>query len=122
MLYKKCGISINKIPRRWIAEINIYSELQNPLWLVNEQTAKKIIKKCRRLPYYISGIPRFRDTLNNGCKLAGTGYLVIHSYGSIVVIYDKNIIEIKEDTDFTVENEILKSAPEVVYKKIYFYI
>ena len=120
MPYKKYRAFENK--KRWIAEINIYSKLQNPFWIVNEQNVKRIIKICRELPYHTTGIPQLNETQTNGCKLSGPNDSVIHSFGRIILIYKKNIIAIKEDIDFTVENEILKSAPERVYKKIYFYI
>lgn len=107
---------------RWIVEVKIYSEMQNPTWIIKKQLVNKILKLINGLPLYENGFPevvvknRVRQTLTN------SEYFSVHCFEGFLVIHKGNLIVIREDIECTVENVILKSAPDQLYKNIYHYI
>lgn len=103
---------------QWIVEVNIYEGLQNPFWVLKTGTINKLIKMLKKLPLYKNGIPDLIKKSYKGCVLFNMNNQRIVCGEGYVMIYDNNMIEIKEDCDYTVENEILRAAPENIYKEV----
>jgi len=106
----------------WFAGIMIYSELQNPYWTVNERLAKRLLKVTKKLPFYNKGVPGFISKLYKGCTLTDSEDFTLQCFDGILIICDRNMIEFREDIDYVIEREILKSVPDEIYKKVYHYI
>ncbi len=106
----------------WSAEANIYNELSNPRWAITPRFAGRLIVLAGMLPEYNKGIPCIISKKNKGCIIANSDGRVLTSMNGIVILIAGKEIEIKEDADYIIENEILRSAPWNVYKEIYHYL
>lgn len=105
-----------------VAEVTIYSEIQNPSWAMKKSMANRLLRLTKRLPCYYQGIPDISEKDYKGCVLTISKGYTIHCCNGFLVIYEKNVIQFKEDTNCVIENEILRSAPDEVYKQIYYFI
>jgi hypothetical protein len=100
----------------------IYSGLKNPTWTIKDYKGSKLIKLSKRSPEYIGGIPALVTKGYKGCILSDSKGVRISCSNGFLIIYDKSVIEFREDVNCTIENEILRSAPGEVYKQIYHFI
>jgi hypothetical protein len=107
---------------QWIVEVKIYSEIQNPTWVMKKQSVNKVMKLINRLPLHKNGFPE--EVIKNHAMqtLTNSEDFTVHCFNQILVIYKENLIEIREDLDCAVENEIVKSAPDKIYKEVRHYI
>jgi hypothetical protein len=105
-----------------VAEVKIYSEIQNPSWAMKKSMANRLLRLSKRLPCYYRGIPDISERGYKGCVLTNSEGFTIHCCNGLLVIYEKNVIEFKEDKNCFIENEILRSAPEEIYKEISYFL
>lgn len=103
---------------QWTAMIRINNEIQNPEWAIKNSEANKFQKLMKMLPFYQGIIPNIALE-NNRCEIRNTQGIKIVCYNGFVVSYNSGLIVIKSDSDYTLENEILKSMPENVYKEVF---
>lgn len=118
----EADVSNDVLNTQWTAEVSINNEIQNPEWVIKESEAKKLLKLLKKLPLYQERIPNLLVENNKWCALRNTGRHKIVCYKGFVVSYDSGLIIIKSDKDCMLENEILKSMPENIYKEIFHFI
>jgi len=114
--------NIDENDEQWIAVINLYHELVNPAWIMNKGKVQKLIKMVRNLPANKGGIPDLDAEKNKGCTVKSSKGPRIICFKGSVIFYENNLIEIKQDTDFKIENEIMRSAPANIYKEVCHFI
>ncbi len=104
------------------AETNIYRKMENPSWKIKKNFVRRLIKISCSLPPCSAGIPEIESDNPTGCILSDSGGIILSASRGMVVLYFNRIIEVKQDCNYCIENEILKSAPCKIYREIYHYI
>ncbi len=96
--------------------------MQNPFWPIKTSEANKLIILLKKLPIYEEGIPETINEKYKGCVLDNLNGSRITCHKGFVISYVNNLIEIKQDSDYTIENEILRLAPDNIYKEVRHFI
>jgi hypothetical protein len=67
-------------------------------------------------------IPEISINGFGGCTVTNSDGFTLLCANGIVILYEKNVIEIRKDAELAIENAILTSAPDEVHKEIYPYL
>lgn len=104
------------------AQTRVYMKMSNPSWNIDRKLVNKLIKMALALPHYDGLFPFFDEGNPSGSILSDSKGPKLWANEDYVVLYTGKIIEVRHDSDRIIENEILRSAPEEIYKEICHYI
>ena len=104
------------------AQTRVYLKMANPSWEIDSKLVNRLYKLSLGLPPYNGLFPGFDGNKPAGTIISDSNGLLLHANMDCVVLYFGKVIEVRYDAERTIENEILRSAPDEIYKEICHYI
>jgi len=104
------------------AQTRVYMKMANPSWEIDRKLVNRLYKLSLGLPAYNRLFPEFDKDKPDGTIITDSNGLLLRANEDFVVLYFGKIIEVRYDGNRMIENEILRSAPDEIYKEICHYI
>jgi len=104
----------------WQVEMKIHEDLQGINWEINNKIANGIVKIFNKLPTYKKGFPNLNKTGLFTCSIHHETNDFICTLNDLVIGYKCNVFEVKMDGLDIIKNEIIKTCPEHIKRKIIF--
>jgi hypothetical protein len=104
------------------AQTRVYRKMTNPSWEIDRKLLNKLYKLSLALPAYNRLFSEFDGDKPAGTIITDSHGLLLRANMDYVVLYFGKVIEVRYDGNRIIENEILRSAPDEIYKEICHYI